>query len=112
MSDVLIIIVIIESIVLYFLFKQYKELKFSKKSYEVKTGKWLEYHFPYMKDYPVDYKTVRFLGEPIDAVAFDIEKGIFFIEHKTGSSQLSEKQKQIKKLVEDGKIYWKEVRIS
>src|SRR3990167_8896791 len=106
----LILIIVIETIIIYFLFKKLRNLKFQKKSYEVKTGKWTEDYFPFLKDYPVDYKTGRFLGEPIDVVAF-ADDGVFFIEHKTGFAQLSEKQKRIKEVVENKKVYWREVRV-
>ena len=103
--------VIVFLVIIFILAKSNTKLRFQKRSHIVKTGKWIEDYFPFLEDFPVPPETFKFLGEPIDGVAFVIEKGIFFIEFKTGSSQLSDKQKEIKKLVEDKKVYWKEIRI-
>ncbi len=46
---------------------------------------------------------------PIDLIAFDKDT-IKFIEVKTGQSQLSPKQKYIKKQIEEGRVEFKEVR--
>lgn len=102
--------VIVFLIVIYFLVKSNTKLRFQKRSHIVKTGKWLEDYFPFLEDFPVPPETFKFLGEPLDGVAFT-ENGIFFFEFKTGNAKLSEKQEMIKRLVEEKKVYWKEIRI-
>lgn len=49
------------------------------------------------------------MGMPIDGICFD-EDSIKFIEIKTGNSKLSQKQEKIKKMVENKKVEFKEVR--
>ena len=46
---------------------------------------------------------------PIDGVIFGKDK-IKFVEIKTGESQLSGKQKKIRKMIENGQVEFMEVR--
>ena len=62
-----------------------------------------------MNNYPYEHRNFRFIGDPIDGLSFEEDK-IMFIEFKTGGSNLSQKQRKIKELVEKGKIEWKEIR--
>lgn len=80
-----------------------------KKSSEVRTGQIAESLSPFFMD-DINPKRLRFLGNPIDYISFE-DDGIIFIEIKSGASKLSFNQKQIKKLVHDKKVFWKEVRI-
>ena len=89
--------------------RQIKELKFMKKSGEVLHGKSWENFAPFMEQYPYDPEHFRFLGNPIDGLSFE-DDHIAFIEFKTGSSKLSDKQRGIKDLVEKGRVEWKEIR--
>ena len=75
----------------------------------VKHGKSFENLFPFMNNYPYESRNFRFIGDPIDGVSFEDNK-IIFMEFKTGTSKLSEKQKKIKNLVENKKVEWKEIR--
>ena len=63
-----------------------------------------------MESYPYDYNKFRFIGNPIDGIQFN-EDEIIFMEFKGGKSQLSEKQRNIKDLVKDKRVYWEEFRI-
>lgn len=83
--------------------EQYAKLLGQKKSSEVRTGKITEQISPFLADYPLDPKTARFLGDPIDFVHFDDDK-VTFVEVKSGKSQLSKKQRHIRDLVKDGKV--------
>jgi len=87
--------------------KQLKELKFSKQSQSVKYGKITEQFFPLMEEYPFEPSDFRFLGSPIDGIQFN-EDEVVFVEFKAGNSRLNEKQRKIKRLVEDGKVKWEE----
>jgi predicted Holliday junction resolvase-like endonuclease len=82
---------------------QYKKLLGQKKSSEVRTGKITEQISPFLADYPLEPKTARFIGDPIDFVHFDDEK-VTFVEVKSGKSQLSKKQRQIRDMIKDGKV--------
>ena len=83
--------------------EQYDKLLGQKKSSEVRTGKITEQLSPFLNDYPLAPETAKFIGDPIDFVHFDEDK-ITFVEVKSGKSQLSRKQKDIKELVEQGKV--------
>ena len=86
----------------------HEELKHDYKSMHIKHGKSFDNLFPFMKNYPYEYRNFRFIGDPIDGLSFENDK-IVFMEFKTGTSRLSEKQKKIKSLVESKKVEWQEV---
>lgn len=81
------------------------DLRFSKKSQSVKYGQLTEQWIPFSDKYPYNPQNFRFIGKPIDGVAFEEDK-IVFVEFKTNTSQLSESQKKVKDLVENKKIEW------
>ena len=89
----------------------HENLKHDYKSMHIKHGKSFEQLFPFMDNYPYDHRNFRFIGDPIDGLSFEDNK-IVFIEFKTGSSNLTEKQKKIRYLIENGKVEWKEVKDS
>jgi predicted Holliday junction resolvase-like endonuclease len=82
---------------------QYKKLLSQKKSSEVRTGKIAEQISPFLDDYPLNPRTARFIGDPIDFVHFDEDK-VTFVEVKSGKSQLSTKQRRIRDMIKDGKV--------
>jgi len=65
---------------------------------------------PFLRQYPYDAGNFRFIGTPIDGVQFENDK-IVFVEFKTSTSQLSEKQKKIKEQIAAKKIIFEEFRI-
>ena len=86
------------------------------RSSAVQWGKSVENFAPFMETFPIPSEDVNFLGMPIDFIGFtktdsksDCE--VHFIEVKTGSAQLSQKQKNIKKAIEESRVRWHEVRI-
>lgn len=87
-----------------------KKVLSQKKSSEVRLGHIAETLAPFLDQFDFDPETCTFLGKPIDYISFNND-GITFIEVKSGDSQLSQKQKHIKQLIEDKKVFWKEVRI-
>lgn len=70
-------------------------------------GRITEQWIPLSSRYPYDPKHFRFLGSPIDGVQFE-EDRIVFIEFKANRSRLSENQKRIKRMIEEGEVYWDE----
>lgn len=81
-------------------------------------GQFSEQIAPFLPGFPCNPGDVRFVGKPIDFVAFpgsaegtDIEE-IYFIEVKSGQSKLSPREKQIKLAVEQGRVKYLEYRIS
>jgi len=89
--------------------KLIEQLQFDLKSCQVKYGKAWEKFVPFMKSFPYNPNDFKFIGEPIDGIVFDPNK-IVFLEVKTGKSQLSQKQKNVKELVEKKKVEWEEIR--
>jgi len=69
----------------------------------VRTGKIAEQISPFLADYPLEPRTARFIGDPIDFVHFDEDK-VTFVEVKSGKSQLSTKQRRIRDMVKAGKV--------
>jgi len=85
--------------------------EFRRQSLSTTYGRITEQWFPLLNAYPYDPKGFRFLGSPVDGVQFE-EDRIVFVEFKTNTSRLSEKQRRIKRLVEDGHVYWEEFRFT
>ena len=107
---ILYITIIILLYILYKLIIKYKKLDSKYKSSAVIHGQNIEEVVPFSKYFHYDYREFKFLGMPIEGIVFGDDK-ITFIEIKTGQSQLSDKQKHIRELVENGKIGWEEIRI-
>ena len=103
-------IIIIFGLIAKHYFNKYRELKHKYKSASVIHGKSVEEFIPFMKDYPYNTQNAKFIGMPIDLIQFESEK-IVFIEVKTGKSVLSEKQENIKRLVENNQVYWETIRL-
>ncbi|MEK6881008.1 MAG: Holliday junction resolvase-like protein [Nanoarchaeota archaeon] len=86
------------------------------KSRSVLAGQFSENLAPFLPGFPFNPKEVRFIGNPIDFIAFkglnekQIEE-IAFIEIKSGNSKLNETQKQIKEAIKGKKISFHEYRI-
>lgn len=84
-----------------------------RRSQSVITGKVSEQLLPYLPGFGYNPKDVRFLGSPIDFVVFDgmaagkVER-IVFLEAKTGTSQLTPRERQIKEIVVARRIEWEE----
>ena len=83
-----------------------------QRSVAVTKGKVTEHIVPYLPGFDLDPKDVRFLGTPIDLIAFDglnasEEVEIVFIEVKTGQSALSAREKAVKRAVEAKRVSWR-----
>ncbi len=89
---------------------QIKDTLSKKQSQSVRYGKMTEQFLPFLEAYPYDEQNFRFLGTPIDGIQFEPDK-IVFTEFKAANSKLSQKQKHIKELIEDKKVYFKEFNI-
>ncbi len=87
-----------------------QELSFSKSSQAVKYGKMTEQFVPFVEELPFASSNFRFIGSPIDGIAFEPDS-IIFCEFKAANGKLSPLQQNIKKLVENKCIQWLEFRI-
>ena len=56
-----------------------------------------------------DISEFKFLGRPVDGIQFE-EDEIIIVEFKTGDSAMSQKQRNIKRLVDDGKVTFQAIR--
>lgn len=89
------------------------ELKISLskiKSLYVLHGHAVEKLAPFSKQFKGDMKEITFVGNPLDYIGFH-KDSITFYEIKSGVSQLSGKQKAIRKLIENKKVNFKELRL-
>lgn len=87
------------------------------RSRAVLSGQMLEQVSPFLPNFPCNPADVRFVGKPIDFVAFPGAvdnkpiSEILFIEVKSGNSVLSEREKEIKNAVLKGKVRYVEYRV-
>lgn len=91
--------------------RQLEAMTFQYQSANVKHGKRWEQFAPFMDSFSqvADREKFVFIGMPIDGICFD-DDAIKFMEFKTGKSQLSKKQQQIKEQVAQKKVQWIELR--
>ena len=87
-----------------------------QRSAAVQWGKTIEHFVPFMEKFPIPPEDVVFLGMPIDYVGFSntgskTKCEVHFVEVKSGSSFLMGKQKNIKKAIEEGRVYWHEIAV-
>ena len=59
---------------------------------------------------PWDPKNFKFLGSPVDGIAFESDQ-VVIVEFKTAGSQMSRRQRDIQKLVEEGTVFFREIRL-
>ena len=103
------------SILVYYFYRRSRDfeesllqLRFEKNSQSVRYGKTVEQWIPFSNNFPFSSQDFRFIGSPIDGIAFEKDK-IIFVEFKAADSKLSEKQKHIRELVQNKKIEWFEL---
>lgn len=90
--------------------KDHKRLKSLKKSSEVRLGMISERLAPFLDGFDYDPMNVVFLGRPIDYIHFG-DDAITFVEVKSGKSQLSKRQRQIRDMINEGNINWDEFTV-
>jgi predicted Holliday junction resolvase-like endonuclease len=66
---------------------------------------------PFLDGFPYNPKDAHFLGKPVDFVVFD-DKGIHFVEVKSGEAKLTDVQRRIKKDIEENRVTFEVYRIS
>jgi len=86
-----------------------------QRSLAVTAGKVYEQLVPYLPDFPFNPKDVRFLGSPVDFVVFDgLSDGhvsrIVFVEVKTGTADLSTRERRVRDAVQESRVEWYELR--
>tara|TARA_R110002167_G_scaffold117712_1_gene293832 strand:- start:31 stop:483 length:453 start_codon:yes stop_codon:yes gene_type:complete len=96
-------------------YKIRRDAKF--RSASVNWGLAIENFVPFMDQFPIPSEAINFLGKPIDYVGFtDTESKtkckVHIIEVKSGRSQLSAHQRNIRDAVKAGRVEWHEVRVA
>ena len=86
------------------------------RSQSVTVGKVTEQLVPFLPGFPFNPKDARFLGAPVDLVVFDglsdaDVRQVVFVEVKTGSAQLSARERLIRDAVQAGRVDWLELRL-
>lgn len=88
-----------------------------KKSRSVLAGQFGEQIAPFFPDFPCNPGDAKFLGKPVDFIAFPGSaegseiKEILFIEVKSGEAEISKREREIKNAVKNGKVRYVEYRL-
>ena len=88
-----------------------KDIKSQQQSKSVRLGLISENVLPFHSDFKYNVKDLVPMFRPIDYIVFT-EDEIVFLEIKIGTSTLSEKQRNIKNLIELGKVRFEEHRVT
>jgi predicted Holliday junction resolvase-like endonuclease len=88
-----------------------------QRSLAVISGKVHEQLVPYLPEFGFNPKDARFLGSPVDLVVFDgLSAGdvqrVVFLEVKTGGAPLTERERQVRKVIEARQVAWAELRVA
>jgi predicted Holliday junction resolvase-like endonuclease len=86
-----------------------------KRSRAVLGGLAAEQLAPYLPDFPFDPTELRFVGKPVDFLAFvGSSKGrieeVAFVEVKSGNASLSAVERSLRDAVKEGRVRWVEYR--
>ncbi|MBN18508.1 MAG: hypothetical protein CL758_03380 [Chloroflexi bacterium] len=90
--------------------KEIIDLDKRKRSQSTLYGQITEQFIPFMNSFPWDSKNFKFLGKPIDGIQFEKEK-IIFVEFKTANSTLNSDQRNIRELVNSGKVEFELIKL-
>ena len=88
-----------------------------RRSRAVLGGQFGEQLAPFLPGFPCNPGDVRFIGKPVDYIAFPGSaegrqiKDIVFIEVKSGESRLSEREREIRHAVKAGRVHFVEYRL-
>jgi predicted Holliday junction resolvase-like endonuclease len=91
--------------------KELADLKSQQQSKSVRLGLISENVLPFHAEFKYNVKDLVPMFRPIDYIVF-AEDEIVFLEIKVGTSQLSDKQKKIRSLINSGKVRFEEHRIN
>jgi len=88
-----------------------------QRSLAVTAGKVHEQLVPYLPEFGFNPKDARFLGSPVDLVVFDgLAAGevqrVVFLEVKTGGGALTERERQVRRVIEAREVAWVELRVA
>jgi predicted Holliday junction resolvase-like endonuclease len=87
-----------------------------KRSRAVLGGQFSEQLSPYFPGFPADPTEARFIGKPVDFIAFagastGTVDEVLFIEVKSGNAQLTGVERSLRNAIEKGKVRFVEYRV-
>ncbi|GAB1454822.1 MAG: Holliday junction resolvase-like protein [Spirochaetia bacterium] len=87
-----------------------------RRSRAVLTGQIGEQLAPFFPGFPCEPSDARFIGKPVDFVAFPgasegNPREVVFIEVKTGDARLSASERALKQAIKEGRVSWVEYRL-
>jgi predicted Holliday junction resolvase-like endonuclease len=87
-----------------------------QRSLAVTAGKVHEQLIPYFPGFAFNPKDARFLGSPVDFVVFDgLADGnlrrVVFLEVKTGSAALSQRERQVRNVIDARAVAWESLHV-
>ncbi|WP_081647553.1 Holliday junction resolvase-like protein [Treponema bryantii] len=88
-----------------------------KRSRSVIGGQLAEQVAPFLPGFPCNPGDARFIGKPVDFIAFpgisedDEVHEVLLIEVKTGKSNLSGREREVKRAVAEGRVRYVEYRV-
>lgn len=88
-----------------------------KRSRSVIGGQLAEQVAPFLPGFPCNPGDARFIGKPVDFIAFpgmaedDEVHEVLLIEVKTGKSNLSGREKEVRRAVAEGRVRYVEYRV-
>jgi predicted Holliday junction resolvase-like endonuclease len=92
---------------------RYQKVLSQKKSSETRMGLIAEQLLPILPSCPYAPDNMHFLGKPIDFLVVDFDAGeIVFLEVKSGNAKESSRQKTIKNMIKEGRVYYEKLRIN
>ena len=79
-------------------------------------GKTMEQLAPFLDEFEFNPRDARFIGDPIDFLVFHgLDDGdmreLVIVEVKSGRPTLNQRQRQVKKAVEEGRVRWEVVHL-
>ena len=97
------IAIIVEALIIWWLFSRQSDLKFANRSQVVKRGQMLEQFAPLLKDFTSPLENFVFIGKKFDYLVIN-EDEVLFLEIKSGDAQLNDSEKRLKNLIDNKKV--------
>lgn len=90
--------------------RELEQARSRKRSQSVRYGQLTEQFAPWMEAWPFDPEGFRSLGDPIDGVQFT-DEAVYLVEIKAADGRLSSDQRELRDMVEAGKVGWLTFRV-
>jgi len=79
-------------------------------------GKFIERFVPFLEKFNYSPSDAHFLGQPVDYIIFDglnedNVKKVVFMEVKSGNSTLTQREKSLKRAIQNKQVFWEEMNV-